>query len=163
MLQAKRYSDFEFTYREFRRISGLSKKEADLWTHQGLIRAELSPTGRRRCYTAESVLDGILAKQLADFSSRKLLSIMMKAFHQFLGTEKLRLGNIPSNPGGPRLRIQFYTRVSKEIVAGGGIRGVIPYVGRWEPDSHAVGKSVYLIADLTVMVHEVYHAITHPS
>jgi hypothetical protein len=162
MVKTQRFSDFVFTYRQFRQITGLSKKEADLWTQQGLIRSELSPSGRRRHYTAESVLDGVLAKQLADFSSRTLLSIMMQAFHRFLAQQKLHLGNIPANPAGPRLRVQFYTMKSEELMPGGGIRGVVPYVKRFEPDSVMTEKSVFLIVDLTQMVHEVFYAITHP-
>src|SRR5258708_31983345 len=79
------------SYREFKEATGLSKKEADSWVKNGLIRAELASNGRRRLYRLDSVIDGLIAKQLADFSSRTLLPTMMTAFHQHLREQKIDL------------------------------------------------------------------------
>ncbi len=79
------------SYREFREVTGLSKKEADSWVKNRLIRAELASNGRRRIYRLDSVVEGLIAKQLADFSSRTLLPIMMTAFRQYLVDNKIDL------------------------------------------------------------------------
>src|SRR5260370_28613741 len=135
-------------YREFREATGLSKKEADSWVKNRLIRAELASNGRRRLYRLDSVVEGLIAKQLADFSSRTLLPTLMDAFRQYLREEKIDLMKLEPNPGAPKILIQLYTRKSKEIMPGGGLRGVIAYVTTFDPESRFIGKNVYLIVDL---------------
>ena len=149
------------TYREFRQATGLSKKEADSWVKNGLISAELASNGRRRLYRLDSVVEGLIAKQLADFSSRTLLPIMMAGFRQHLRDTKIDLMKLPPNPRVPKILIQLYTRKSKEIMPGGGLRGVIAYVDRFrfEPRSEDIGKNVYLIIDLIGVVIEAWSNI----
>ena len=136
------------SYREFKQVTGLSKKEADSWVKNGLIRAELASNGRRRLYRLDSVIEGLIAKQLADFSSRTLLPTMMAAFRQHLQEEKVDLMKLVPDPSAPKILIQLYTRKSKEIMPGGGLRGVVAYVSRFDPRSEFIGKNVYLIVDL---------------
>ena len=125
----------------------------------GLIRADLASNGRRRLYRFDSVVEGLIAKQLADFSSRTLLPIMMAAFRQHLRDTKIDLMKLPPNPRAPKILIQLYTRKSKEIMPGGGLRGVIAYVDRFDPTSKFIGKNVYLIVDLIGVVIEAWHNI----
>ncbi len=147
------------SYREFKEVTGLSKKEADSWVKNGLIRAELASNGRRRLYRLDSVIEGLIAKQLADFSSRTLLPTMMAAFRKYLADNKIDLMKLVPDPGAPKILIQLYTRISKEIMPGGGLRGVVAYVGRFEPRSQFIGKNVYLIVDLIGVVIEAWAKI----
>jgi hypothetical protein len=138
----------DLSYREFREVTGLTKKEADGWVKHGLIRAELASNGRRRLYRLDSVVEGLIAKQLADFSSRMLLPIMIAAFRKYLVDNKIDLMKLEPDPNAEKILIQLYTRRSKEIMPGGGLRGVIAYVGTFDPESKFIGKNVYLIIDL---------------
>jgi hypothetical protein len=140
-----------FSYAQFRELAGLTKKEADGWTKSGVIRAELMPNGKRR-YRFDSIVEGIIAKQLADFSSRTLLPNMMEELRKFLKSEKIDLVRLDPNPAAGKLLVQLYTRHSKEVLAGGGVRGVITYVSRFDPNSKWIGKTVFLIVDLTGVV-----------
>jgi hypothetical protein len=145
-----------FSYRKFREVTGLSKKEADSWVKDGLIRADLASNGRRRLYRLDSVIEGLIAKQLADFSSRKLLPTMMAALRRHLEEQKIDLMKLEPNPKAPKILIKLYTRMSKEILPGGGLRGVIAYVGGFDPTSKSMGKNVYLIVDLIGVVIEAW-------
>src|SRR5260370_39677173 len=150
MIQPKR-TDIRrrvLSYREFREVTGLSKKEADSWVKNRLIRAQLASNGRRRLYRLDSVVEGLIAKQRADFSSRTLLPIMMTAFRQYLVNNKIDLMKLEPNPGAAKILIQLYTRRSKEIMPGGRLRAVIAYVSTFAPQSRFIGKNVYLIVDL---------------
>jgi hypothetical protein len=147
------------SYREFREATGLSKKEADSWVKNGLIRADLTSNGRRRLYRLDSVIQGLIAKQLADFSSRKLLPTMMAAFREHLKEQKIDLMKLEPNPRAPKILIMLYTRISKEIMPGGGLRGVVAYVDRFDPTSKFIGKSVYLVVDLIGVVIEAWWKI----
>jgi hypothetical protein len=140
-----------FSYAQFREVAGLSKKEADGWTKSGVIRAELTPNGKRR-YRFDSIVEGLIARQLADFSSRLLLPKMMEGLRGFLKSEKIDLIKLDPNPAAGKLLIQLYTRLSKEVMAGGGVRGVITYVSRFDPYSTWIGKTVFLILDLSGVV-----------
>ena len=148
------------SYREFREATGLSKKEADSWVKNGLIRAELASNGRRRLYRPDSVIEGLIAKQLADFSSRTLLPTMMAAFRQYLEDNKIDLMKLEPDRNAQKILIQLYTRKSKEIMPGGGLRGVVAYVGRFGPASKFTGKSVYLIIDLIGVAIEAWSNIS---
>ena len=147
------------SYREFRQATGLSKKEADGWVSNGLIRAELASNGRRRLYRLDSVVEGLIAKQVADFSSRTLLPTLMAGFRQYLVDNKIDLMKLDPNPSAPKILIQLYTRRSKEIMPGGGLRGVIAYVGTFDPKSKFIGKNVYLIVDLISVVVQAWSNI----
>jgi hypothetical protein len=143
-----------FSYTQFRQVTDLSKKEADSWVNRGIIRAELSGDGRRRIYDYSSLMEGNIAKQVADFASRELLQPMMEGFHKFVDREKLNLEEI--EPTGERQLVKLYTRKSKESLRGGGVRGVIPYVLWFDPSEiNTVHKGVFLVVDLTEMVVEV--------
>lgn len=147
-----------FTYSELRKITGLSKKEADGWVSRGIIRAKFADDGRRRIYNYDSLMDGNIAKQIADFASRELLEHMMKGFHKFIDKERIDLRLV--EPLGKRFLVQLYTRRSMEIMSGGGVRGVIPYVSRFNPFRiNVVQKGVFLVVDLTEMALEVRHGI----
>ncbi len=147
------------SYREFREVTGLSKKEADGWVKNGLIRAELASNGRRRLYRLDSVVEGIIARQLADFSSRTLLPIMITALRKYMVDNKIDLMKLEPNPNAEKILIQLYTRRSKEIMPGGGLRGVIAYVSTFDPKSKFIGKNVYLIVDLIGVFIEAWHNI----
>jgi hypothetical protein len=140
-----------FSYAQFREVAELTKKEADGWTKSGVIRAELMPNGKRR-YRFDSIVEGIIAKQLADFSSRLLLPNMMEELRRFLKSQKIDLLKIDLNPTAKKILVQLYTRHSKEVLAGGGVRGVLTYVTRFDPNSTWIGKSVFLIVDLRGVV-----------
>jgi hypothetical protein len=144
------------SYREFREATGLSKKEADSWVKNGLIRSALASNGRRRLYRLDSVIEGLIAKQLADFSSRTLLPTMMTAFREHLEKQKIDLMKLDPNPRAPKILIMLYTRMSKEIMPGGGLRGVVAFVDRFDPTSTLIGKSVYLVVDLIGVVVEAW-------
>jgi hypothetical protein len=103
------------------------------------------------------VFDGLIVKQLADFSSRELLGLMMKEFHRFLEKEGIEVLKI--DPMDSHLRIQLYTRRSQELMPGGGVRGVVPYVHRYDPLSNRTGKAVYLVADLTTTFIQTLNAV----
>jgi hypothetical protein len=145
------------SYREFREVTGLSKKEADGWVKNGLIRAGLASNGRRRLYRLDSVVEGLIAKQLADFSSRTLLATMMTALREYLADNKIDLMKLEPDPNAEKILIQLYTRRSKEIMPGGGLRGVIAYVGTFDPKSKFIGNNVYLIIDLIGVLIEAWH------
>jgi hypothetical protein len=147
------------SYREFKQATGLSKKEADGWVKNGLIRAELASNGRRRLYRLDSVIEGLIAKQLADFSSRTLLPTMMAAFHQHLWEQKIDLMKLVPDPAAPKILIRLYTRISKEIMPGGGLRGVVAYVSGFDSRSEFIGKNVYLIVDLIGVAIEAFSKI----
>lgn len=152
------------SYRKFREVTGLSKKEADSWVKNGLIRADLSSNGRRRLYRPDSVIEGLIVKQLADFSSRKLLPTMMAALRLHLEKQKIDLMKLEPNPKAPKkILIKLYTRKSEEIMPGGGLRGVVAYVGGFDPTSTSMGKNVYLIVDLTGVVVEAWTNISRSS
>jgi hypothetical protein len=140
-------------------VTELTKKEADSWVSDGLIAAELVSNGRRRRYTWQSLMEGSIAKQLADFSSRELLPSMMEQFRQFLQRAKVNLAKIEPDYSEPHKLVKVYTRDSPEIIAGGGVRGVIAYVDWFDPNSKMIGESVYLIVDLTLIAVEVSSAV----
>jgi hypothetical protein len=147
-----------FSYKEFREVTELTKKEADSWVQNGLITAELASNGRRRLYTWQSLMEGSIAKQLADFSSRELLPSMMEEFRRFLRREKLNLAKIEPDYSEPHQLVKVYTRDSPETIAGGGVRGVMAYVDWFDLNSKTISKSVYLIVDLTLIAVEVLSA-----
>jgi hypothetical protein len=104
-------------------------------------------------------MEGSIAKQLADFSSRELLPSMMERFRQFLRREKVNLATIEPDYSEAHKLVKIYTRLSPEIIAGGGVRGVIAYVDWFDRDPEMIGKSVYLIVDLTLIAVEVLSAV----
>jgi hypothetical protein len=142
-----------FTYAEFRHLTELTKKEADNWVKNGVIRSEMMPNQRRR-YRFDSVVEGIIAKQLADFSSRTLLQKMMETMRKFLKSKNIDLMKVEPHPRASNLLITLYTRNSDEIVAGGGVRGVTIFVGEFQPESKAIGKTVFLVVNLNGVVLE---------
>ena len=84
----------------------------------------------------------------------------MKGFHKFVDREKLNSDSIKP-VGEPRL-VKLYTRKSNEIMPGGGVRGVIPYVSCFDPaQSDTVQKGVFLVIDLTEMALEVFTGVQH--
>ena len=148
-----------FSYKELRAVAGLSKKEADKWVQSGVIRSELPRGHRRRVYSFESLVDGSIAKQLADFSSRELLPRMMDKLRAHLKHEKIDMRDFDPAAICPHRLIQIYTRVSRETVPGGGIRGVVVYVKDLDLDRSVIGKSIYLIIDLRLVATEVHSEI----
>jgi hypothetical protein len=158
MVQTTHIRGRSFSYAEFREATGLSKKEADNWVQAGVIRAEPA-NGHRRRYRFESIFDGIIARQLADFSSRELLGNMMHSLHRFLIQEGINLADILPNPAGQRELVQIYTRKSAEVMAGGGVRGVVSYVRRHSPRPNEIGRAVFLVVDLTLIALEAQSAI----
>lgn len=150
---ARHVRTLTFTYAEFRHLTELTKKEADSWVKNGVIRSEMMPNQRRR-YRFDSAVEGIIAKQLADFSSRTLLPNMMETLRKFLKSKKIDLMKVDPLPGAPRLLIKLYTRNSDEMVAGGGVRGVTIFVGEFQPESEAIGKTVFLVVNLNGVVLE---------
>jgi hypothetical protein len=164
MKTPRRAAERIFSYKEFREKAGLTKKEADHWTRTGVVSAGINSTGRRRVYGFESIVEGIIAKQLADFASRKLLGNMMDSLRRHLKDSQRTFSNIPTNPSRSRLLIQIYTRRSREILPGGGVRGVITYVKDFDPSpSHQMGKGVFLVVDLTLTVIQALDLIYRPS
>ena len=149
-----------FTYAEFRAVSGLSKKEADGWVQAGVIQAGAA-SGHRREYRFESIFEGIVARQLADFSSRELLPRTMAALRDFLMRERVTPARISPDLNKPRLLVKIHARKSKELMAGGGVRGVVSYVEwyKYEAISPWLGPSVYVLVDLTAVVAEAGSAI----
>jgi len=100
-------------------------------------------------------VDGSIAKQLADFSSRELLPKMMDKFRAYLKHEKIDMRDFDPAAICPHRLIQIYTRVSRESVPGGGIRGVVVYVKDLDLDPSVIGKSIYLVVDLNLVATEV--------
>jgi hypothetical protein len=96
-------------------------------------------------------MEGAIAKGLADFASRELLENMMKSLREFLANEGIRFHEISFNPAGTRLLVQIYSQISKELMPGGGVRGVVTYVKRYDPSSEWIGKSVLVVVDLTIV------------
>ena len=150
-------STLVFTYAEFRQLTELTKKEADNWVKNGVIQAEMMPNQKRR-YRFDSIVEEIIAKQLADFSSRMLLPNMMHELRRFLRSKRINLMSVDPRPAGKKLLIKLYTRHSNEIVAGGGVRGVVTFVGEFEPMSREIGKTVFLVLDLNGVALE---ALSH--
>jgi hypothetical protein len=140
-----------FSYQQFRQITELTKREADGWVQRGLIRAELSASGRRRLYTIESLFYGVIAKSLADFASRELLETMMHSLREFFDSEGIELHKVSPNSAGPRVLVRIHTQTSKELMPGGGIRGVVTYVSFFDPLSKWVSKAVFVVIDLTLV------------
>src|SRR5271156_3593815 len=99
-----------FSYKELRAVAGLSKKEADKWVQSGVIRSELPRGHRRRVYSFESLVDGSIAKQLADFSSRELLPKMMDKLRDHLKQQKINLRDFDPAQDHQRELVQIYTR-----------------------------------------------------
>jgi hypothetical protein len=151
-----------FSYAEFRAATELSKKEADGWVQAGVIQAGPA-AGHRREYWFESIFEGIIAKQLADFSSRELLPRTMAELRAFLVRENMSMAKLLSDPSRPHRLLKIYTRKSRELMPGGGVRGVVTYIDWYEPRSPKVAKSVYLVVDLTLVALETQSAIAHLS
>jgi len=158
MVRASDVSQWTFSYAEFRAATELSKKEADRWVQAGVIQAGPAE-GRRRQYRFESIFEGIVAKQLADFSSRELLPQTMAALRQCCRDEKLVPAKIEPNPAGPHRYVQVYTRRSEEIMPGGGIRGVVSYVKPYDPSARVIGKAVFVVVDLTLVAVQAWNAV----
>ncbi len=158
MANRKAVNERTYSYKQLRTVAELSKKEADNWVRSGVIKSELPFGRRRRVYTFESLMEGWIAKQLADFSSRELLPKMMKGFRSCLKDHKIDINEVAPDPSIPRLMIQIYTRISHELMPGGGIRGVIVYAKRFEPRPE-ISKGIYLIVDLNQIAIDVYYAI----
>ena len=82
----------------------------------------------------------------------------MTALRKYLADNKIDLMKLDPNPDPKaKILIQLYTRRSKAIEPGGGLRGVIATVGRFDPESKFMGKNVYLIVDLMGVVIEAWH------
>jgi hypothetical protein len=158
MVRASDVSRWTFSYAEFRTATGLSKKEADRWVHAGVIQAGPAEGGRR-AYSFASIFEGLIAKQLADFSSRELLPQTMAALRRCLQDEKITMAKIEPNTSGPRRYVQVYTRRSQEIMPGGGVRGVASYVKLYDPSAIAIGKAVFVVVDLTLVALLTWNAI----
>lgn len=100
-------------------------------------------------------MEGPIAKQLADLSSRKLLPTMMAAFREHLEEQKIDLMKLEPNPRAPKILIMLYTRISKEI---------IPMVASEESSRmlvvsirpNSLGRNVYLVVDLIGVVIEAW-------
>jgi len=150
-----------YSYKELRIVADLSKKEADKWVQSGVIRSELPPGHRRRVYNFESLVDGSIAKQLADFSSRELLPKMMEKFREYLKQQKINMRDFGPAPIYPRELVQIYTRVSRETIPGGGIRGVVVYVKRLDFEKFVIGKSLFITVDLNMVATEVHREVMH--
>ena len=148
-----------FTYAEFRTATGLTKKEADGWVQAGVIQAGPAD-GHRREYRFESIFEGIIAKQLADFSSRELLPKTMAALRAFLMNQKVSLTKVPTGSDKHRL-LKIHTQRSKELMPGGGVRGVISYIDWYDPTSEKIAKAVYVVVDLRLAVLEALTALAH--
>jgi len=151
-----------YTYAEFRAATGLSKKEADGWVQAGVIQAGAAG-GHRREYRFESIFEGMVAKQLADFSSRELLPRTMAALRAFLVRERVTPARISPDLSKPRLLLKIHARRSKELMPGGGVRGVVSSVEwyQYEAISPRLGPSVYVLVDLTAVVVAAATAIAH--
>jgi hypothetical protein len=149
-----------FTYAEFRAATGLTKKEADGWVRAGVIQADPA-NGHRREYRFESIFEGLIAKQLADFSSRELLPKTMAELRAFLAREKVSPAKLAVDPEGPHQLVKIYTRKSQELMPGGGVRGVVSYIDWYEPASIKIAKAVYVVVDLTLVMLEARTAISH--
>jgi hypothetical protein len=158
MVRTSNISRWTFSYAQFRAATELSKKEADRWVQTGVIQAGPAE-GRGRAYSFESIFEGLIAKQLADFSSRELLPQTMSALRKCLQEEKITMAKIEPNTSGPRLCVQIYTRRSQEIMPGGGVRGVVSYVKLYGPSATAIGKAVFVVVDLTLVALLTWNAI----
>jgi hypothetical protein len=156
---SRKLRERRFSYLQFRQVTGLSKKEADTWVQEGIIIASLNADGHRRLYTQRSLMEGSIAKELADFSSRELLRPMMEQFRRFIQRERIDLARVDPDYMRDHLLVKVYTRKSQEVVPGRGVRGVVAYVDRFDPNAKMIGKSVYLIVDLTLIAVEVNDGI----
>jgi hypothetical protein len=148
-----------YTYAEFRQATGLTKKEADGWVQAGVIQAGPAD-GHRREYRYASIFEGIIAKQLADFSSRELLPKTMAALRVFLMDHSVSPTKVLDGSDAHRL-MRIYTRRSQELMPGGGVRGVISYIDWYDPTSARIGKAVYVVVDLRLVVLEALNALAH--
>jgi hypothetical protein len=149
-----------FTYAQFREATRLTKREADGWVQSGVIQAGPAD-GHRREYRFESIFEGIIAKQLADFSSRELLPKTMAALRAFFARKRVSPAKLSANPEGSHQLVKIYTRKSLELLSGGGVRGVISYVEWYEPASKEIAKAIYVVVDLTLIMLEAVTAIAY--
>jgi hypothetical protein len=149
-----------YSYAEFRKATGLTKREADTWVQAGIIQAGPA-NGHRREYRFESVFEGIIAKQLADFSSRELLPQTMMELRNFLEAQGIFPARLAVSPEGPHRLIKVYNRRSREIMPGKGVRGVLVYIDWYDPESKKIGKAVYVVVDLTLIMIETMDAVRH--
>jgi hypothetical protein len=148
-----------YSYKQFRQVTGLSKKEADSWVQKGIVTANRFADGRRNTYTLDSMVEGEVAKQLADFASRELLVQMMKQLRNCLAYEKVSYDGISVDLKQPHFLVRIHTQKSKEILPGGGVRGIVAVVRRYEPSSEGIQKSVFVVVDLTLTMLLVRAAI----
>jgi hypothetical protein len=148
-----------FTYRQFLELTGLTKKEAEVWVRDGVVRTTREPNGWWRVYRMESVFEGIIAKHLADFSSRELLAETMKALRHFLDGQRLTPEKIEK---APELKLMIVAHRMRRLKAGGGVRGVAPevkfYWGRGGPDD-----PVFVVIDLVAVAHRIREGIPKMS
>jgi len=163
VIRTGKVQNWLFTYSEFRKATGLSKKEADSWVRDGIVVAERAANGRRRLYTLESLMEGNIARKLADFSSRELLSKMMDAFREYVARERISLAKVSPDLNEKRQLVKLYTLKSEELSPGGGVRGVIACVGRYEPRPHWIEQSVFLVVDLNLVAATVLTEISQLS
>ena len=149
-----------YSYAEFRAATGLTKREADTWVQAGVIQAGPA-NGHRREYSFESIFEGIIAKQLADFSSRELLPQAMAGLRAFLAAHEISPARLAVSPEGPHRLIKIYNRRSEEIMPGKGVRGVLAYIDWYKPESKGISKAVYVVVDLTLIMIEAVYAVRH--
>jgi hypothetical protein len=148
-----------YSYSQFRAAAGLTKKEADRWVRSGVIQAERVGS-QRRVYRFESIFEGVIARQLAGFSSRELLPKTMTALRRFMVRERIRPHDIVPDLAGPHQLVAIRTEKSQELTAGGGVRGLISHaihydhVFRYDREAPGRGGSVFLVVDLTAAVVE---------
>ena len=55
--------------------------------------------------------------------------------------------------------LQVYTRRSREITPGGGVRGVVSYVKLYDRSATEIGKAVFVVVDLTLVAVQAWAAI----
>ena len=55
--------------------------------------------------------------------------------------------------------VRIHTQKSKELMPGGGVRGVVAYVKRYDPESKWMEKTVFVVVDLNRTVLHVWAAI----
>lgn len=149
-----------FTYRQFCELTGLSKKEADTWVRNGLIKTGRHPNGRWRVYRMESVFEGVIAKRLADFSSRELLADMMNALRDYLDTCRITPADLHQRPFE---LLMITTRKTKKLKAGGGVRGVESHVTPFQPGDRRDSNPVFAVVDLGATDRQIWEAIPKMS
>jgi DNA-binding transcriptional MerR regulator len=138
----------EFSYGEIRAAAGLSKKEADAWAARGVIRSRMDANGHRRIYNLQSLTDALLAKRLADFSSRELLDPMLDAIRAFLDRHGADVTDDFSPLPARKKLLQVHANHSREILPGGGVRGIIPVVAWFNPEEGFRSYGAMLVVDL---------------